>query len=706
MLLWYLYGILTTSEECRLSTAHRSAFAAHFWRPCGPTNLRVARLQCVVGSTPRVFSPYSISKSLTPRRCLGWELTSEMQDSTQIPSLAAAASAYGKAEVMQMRDNENYENKVADTKGMLRSRKKGSVHIALWTALVLLFACGVLGASQYLMERRALINAVHLFIREGRPDTPSGQHPSTSPWLPLKDGDGPPEQGPPHSLLDDTGKVEHVHMAVRMPTSQNFAAHDTVTAQFEAQSHVKWLERPQSAKEGREMQPLPSSIPVSARDIPNTGSPSQRIPSSKPEVLRSERPQVAEGIRTLQPTASASYAVEPGTLPTQNAAPFDPKLLDREKLASATQKGKEVVYFAAELAAQYFSSKPAGEAFSATNRRMAEAVGAVLSQGATRELVGTSICFSDVVSAPEYAKRQLEIVRIIKFEHSSIFVAVRDVRTYAVLTVRIRVFDTLRSSPNRTKAVVEETQSTTLARGGTDMDLATSHSGLLVPLFTASLEGLAAETVCGNYVVLKNAEAYEELVGDLDKTLPTLRAPGLDANLGINYVARTLVIETLNLQRLGVSHNRLEWANLFVNTDGTVLLGGLDAVTRFGDSLPLSARMNPRFVEPQLMADLKKSEGSGFAAKVHEKCDLWSLGVLLYELFSGRQFEDILSLEATGSNVLAIELRNSGAGEKWQQLVIRLTEPSRAKRISSEEIVREFGGLLQLEDTFEMGGTP
>ncbi|CDJ62547.1 hypothetical protein, conserved [Eimeria necatrix] len=623
-----------------------------------------------------------------------------MQDAMQIRSLAAAASdkAYGEAEVMQMRDNKNYENKVADTKGMLRSRKKGSVHIALWTALVFLFACGVLGASQYFVKRNALINAVHLFIREGKPDTPSVQYPSTSPWLLLKDGDGPPEQGPPHLLLDDAGKVEHVHMAVRMPSSQNLAAHDTVPAQFVAQSPVKWLERSQGAKEGREMQPLASLMPVSARDIPNTGSPSPRVPSSKPEVLRSERPQVAEGIRTVQPTASASYPAEPGTLPTQNVSPFDPKLLDQEKLASATQKGKDVVYFAAELAAHYFSAKPAEEAFSATNRGMAEAVGAVLSHGATRGLVGTCIRFSDVVSAPEYAKRQMEIVRIIKFEHSSIFVAVRDVRTYAVLTVRIRVFDTLRSSPNRTTAVVEEMKATALAHGGTDMALATSHSGLLVPLFTASLEGLAAETVCGNYVVLKDAEAYEELVGDLERTLSALRAPGLDANLGINYVARTLVIETLNLQRLGVSHNRLEWANLFVNTHGTVLLGGLDAATRFGDSLPLSARINPRFVEPQLMADLKNSESSGFAAKVHEKCDLWSLGVLLYELFSGSQFRDILSLQETGTNVVALELRNSRASAKWQQLVIRLIEPSRAKRISSEDIVREFGDLLQLDD--------
>ena len=176
------------------------------------------------------------------------------------------------------------------------------------------------------------------------------------------------------------------------------------------------------------------------------------------------------------------------------------------------------------------------------------------------------------------------------------------------------------------------------------------------------------------------------------------------------YVARRLILEVLHLQKAALSHNDLKWRNIFMRSDGSFLLGDFGSSSPFGEPMSSLAAITPKYTEPDLLISFVRSTTSDEPAAPDERSDLWSLGVLLYELYTDElpyglgdchnRIEKVnshvksLLRSNTSSSSLRLELEVAHVPERLTQLIMRLLEPRRTDRITAEQIVKEFPDLL------------
>ena len=135
-----------------------------------------------------------------------------------------------------------------------------------------------------------------------------------------------------------------------------------------------------------------------------------------------------------------------------------------------------------------------------------------------------------------------------------------------------------------------------------------------------------------------NASITDSQLLDLQKENPSLRDGYLDSFV-VADIARQLLEGLAFIHSYSIIHRDIKPGNVFITLDGVVKIGDLGVGKLVSDSSPFANTFigTPHYVCPELCL----GEQYSFAA------DVWSLGVLLYELFT-------LEIPFQSSNVLAL----------------------------------------------------
>ena len=135
--------------------------------------------------------------------------------------------------------------------------------------------------------------------------------------------------------------------------------------------------------------------------------------------------------------------------------------------------------------------------------------------------------------------------------------------------------------------------------------------------------------------------------------------------------------------------------------------GGFDACIPFGRAIGMHIRLSGRYVEPTLRIQ-EDVYAENAVPQAHS--DLWSLGMLLYELFTGGNVpytedeRDYLEYALPMSKYLidkevdpielVPDLDAANCPVRWKQLIMRLLHPVRGSRITASGIMMEFPDLV------------
>lgn len=259
------------------------------------------------------------------------------------------------------------------------------------------------------------------------------------------------------------------------------------------------------------------------------------------------------------------------------------------------------------------------------------------------------------------------------------------------------------------KALALETESMIQACGEGLPEDAAHDRGIAVPIYTAEIEDVPHIISSGRVLVFKDVLLMERLYGDLAQELGTFREMPSDVK---EYISRRILLEVLHLQEAGISHNDIKWGNFFLREDGSFLLGDFGSATKFDKRLDGSMTgVTPEYGEPNLLIDFHNYLVNGDMALPDRKSDMWTLGTLLYQIHMGgaipyntegsdnsldsmRHRADRILAQATTPKKLTVDMRRAGVPLRWQQLICRLLEPHRPRRISAREVAEEFKDLL------------
>ncbi|CDJ29834.1 uncharacterized protein EMH_0053090 [Eimeria mitis] len=229
---------------------------------------------------------------------------------------------------------------------------------------------------------------------------------------------------------------------------------------------------------------------------------------------------------------------------------------------------------------------------------------------------------------------------------------------------------------------------------------------IAVPVYTANIAGAQEATLVNECYVFRRVQLMERLQGNI----MSLDLQSQVLSQSKDYTASRLLQMVLKLQEARISSANLDWNTLLVRFDGTFVLETFHSSGPFGSALGAFAVLIPHRMEPQLALSYSESKQSGNPIVFHPSCDMWSLGTLLYELFTGelpynsdsctemeqaKQLAEQLLTTQTRSEVLRARLDAADVSQRWKELTLRLLEPNRAHRITSMGIMQEFPDLAR-----------
>lgn len=351
------------------------------------------------------------------------------------------------------------------------------------------------------------------------------------------------------------------------------------------------------------------------------------------------------------------------------------------------------------------------------------AVTEAVTTGATKDLIGASICMEKITPFDESIKpsatsRTFKVTNCLGQGASSVVLEVFDETTGEKFALRVSFVGRLKLSAEqiaqlgRNASKLRE-ESVRKACGPTPAALVASQKGIFAPMYTGIISGISDVFVSGKFYVFNEAELMERLQGDLNKLVTKLWRIPPEAK---EYIAHRLLLVVLHLQQAGVSHSDLRFDNCFMRTDGSFSVGDFGVSAPFGTKMHDLSRLAPAYAEPQLLVDFCRFLRSEESVRPDPGSDIWSLGALLYEMFTDGKLpygmseihNDVAAVHARATELLlddvspselVPEMQRAEVPQRWQELLVKLLEPQRRKRITAREIAGSFPDLLGYPET-------
>ncbi|CDJ63047.1 hypothetical protein, conserved [Eimeria necatrix] len=373
------------------------------------------------------------------------------------------------------------------------------------------------------------------------------------------------------------------------------------------------------------------------------------------------------------------------------------------------QRSKDAI---AAWTAQFYASDNANESAEALQRMVAEAI----SNGTEDSLVGKTIGLRGIwplnwSSSNRPQPHKIRIVKVVGVAGRALVVNAIDCKSRNSFSVHIPVIsedfigshgseDALREVRRAADAAVEAQLQ---ACGGVSAEQAASQKGIAVPLYTAEMQSLDELHLREGFYIFNRTELGEKVDGSLAQLRS--EAPNVMTEAR-DYIASRLLHIVLKLEQSGVGHLKIDWSSFFLRGDGSFLLGNFGSASPFGVPTGNLFSSMSDYPEPSMILSSRRS-----GVTTEAGTNLWSLGVLLFQLYTGEehpyavvegrtwterrmQLARVMLEQKVRSDVLLPKLEASNVPDPWKKVILRLLEPCREFRISGTDIVREFPELI------------
>ncbi|CDI79385.1 hypothetical protein, conserved [Eimeria acervulina] len=570
-----------------------------------------------------------------------------------------------------------------------RDRPKPKSSLRRWLGfLVLLIVCGVLAAPRNAMKS-VFKDYVKLLPTQRTPEEPPERQP---------EGPVQPDPRQPDESVEEQAHESSDEQAQKDEQEDLHSPDPQVPPEF-----------PEVAPPDGDEEVLPVSPGVGAEPAPpQAPEPPEGVPPYLDE--GPPAPPADSGVGPVEDLEAASPDLE-GISPDPQVGPTPPEATAPQKpqeeieaipgFDAGPEEGKAALRLAVESFSQS-SGMEGAEDFGDEQEEVLKIVALALTDGNSRVLLGSRFRLTRPLrcTAPDFSnfpKGMLTVRGIVGFGMTSVYFTVSD-EDLSMWTLRVSVLPGQKTVEECFEVTLQAAEAVIELCDGEYVASVWEDKRLLVPAFVAdgwdSRESV--KHVCG-HTVDRPVGVMPELVGSVRDVLSSIGHEESHSLAAREYCARWMLIQTLNLQARGLSHNHLAWDSVFVTRGGMILLGEMGATVHFGELLRANAVLDPKYAEPQLHEEFEQFKNGGPPVKAHEKSDMWSLGVLLFEMFTGKPLEEVLtagSFNEGSRDMVAAELQSSGASSSWQQLIGSLLQTDRTRRISATQIAEQFASLL------------
>ncbi|CDJ38894.1 hypothetical protein, conserved [Eimeria tenella] len=404
------------------------------------------------------------------------------------------------------------------------------------------------------------------------------------------------------------------------------------------------------------------------------------------------------------------------------------------RLPPAAENGKK---FLAEALAKLEAEKKEkgiGAPATAGARRALRELAAHLSGGTSTNILGQTVILKEATPFDESVTRRfgrrLKIAKFLGEGTFALVLEVKDEETGEVYALRVPFGvneETSSSSAAEASAGEESEYETELLEndvehqvlaeekglrailGKMPADKAAARMGLAVPLATAQLDKLPNGLHSNGVFISSKVQLTERFVVHLEDFIDQVPTLPTDAK---TYIAQRLLLQVLHLQERGFCHNDLKLDGCLMRADGSFLLGDLGSSSPAGVEIDSLVGTTPEYAEPEFFMNILKGERRAVPVISHAKGDMWSLGVIIYELFTktlpygltepanidaaalGSYFGKLIEKDIA-ADMLIPEMTKARVPQRWQELLVKLLQVRRDKRISANEVAQEYADLWQ-----------
>ncbi|CDI75275.1 WGS project CADU00000000 data, contig 00001346, related [Eimeria praecox] len=341
-----------------------------------------------------------------------------------------------------------------------------------------------------------------------------------------------------------------------------------------------------------------------------------------------------------------------------------------------------------------------------------------LSGGVTDELVGVIFKLRDVelvkpTGEDHDAPRSVRCTGVLNLRYPCLLIEVEDMANGNKYAMRVRLFSSRKGlAPHEEESLLSATHEweeaeEAIARqascGISPLSM-TSQKGLATPMYVGNIDNVPNVILRDKFYFFTRVQFIDRLHNEFD--LGSLVRAGLSMNAK-EYVAHRLLLIVLKMQETLLSHNDLDWDNIYAYPDGSFVLSGFDSSVPFGRAVGVHVRISGKNLEPtfRLQEDLYAAN-----AVPSEQSDLWSLGMLLFDLFTGGKLPYTENVEDYTKNALSLAkhlidkevepvklapvLNAAKCPVRWEQLILKLLHPVRGLRIPAWGIIMDFPDLV------------